>query len=414
MEHLTIGQRIAACRKNLGLSQEALGEKVGVSRQAISKWEADGAVPEIDKLIALSRLFHVSVGWLLGVEEAEAPVEEKAEVSEELLRKIEEIVLRYQPRKPTLSKRKKVLIGIAAALTLLVGVSLLSRWGQLQLDVATVSAQIRNNNEQNAKIMEKLSGLEAQMAEPESSLLSSYQFNVVPIHIESNADTSDAEVYFSAVPSLWKEGDTGTLSIRHNDKGTLQRECCWDGSFLTAMIPLGSDYGYELCFTIRHVDGTQEQQILHDRAVENLRASLSVPVTIRRGGGTFALDGPDLKLTLKGYSVSVERPAIAQESDTWDTIEFVLYLHRDGKQEIIGTYDLLDPVGEGDDILRAAGIETNSDSPVFILPGALEGDGLVLWVNVQMSNGMHTFTIVDQWNYSDGAFNNLEDTYEYH
>lgn len=173
MEHLTIGQRIAACRKNLGLSQEALGEKVGVSRQAISKWEADGAVPEIDKLIALSRLFHVSVGWLLGVEEAEAPVEEKAEVSEELLRKIEEIVLRYQPRKPTLSKRKKVLIGIAAALTLLVGVSLLSRWGQLQLDVATVSAQIRNNNEQNAKIMEKLSGLEAQMAEPESSLLSS-------------------------------------------------------------------------------------------------------------------------------------------------------------------------------------------------------------------------------------------------
>ena len=62
----TIGQRIAQERKNLGLSQEALGEKMGVSRQAISKWESDGAVPEIDKLIALSKLFGVSIGWLWG------------------------------------------------------------------------------------------------------------------------------------------------------------------------------------------------------------------------------------------------------------------------------------------------------------------------------------------------------------
>ena len=43
---------------------------MGVSRQAISKWEADSALPEIDKLIALSKLFDVTVGWLLGVEEA--------------------------------------------------------------------------------------------------------------------------------------------------------------------------------------------------------------------------------------------------------------------------------------------------------------------------------------------------------
>ena len=74
----TIGQRIAAHRKRLGLTQEALGEKLNVSRQAIYKWEQDAALPEIDKLIALSRLFGVSVGSLLGVEEAEA--QEAAEV----------------------------------------------------------------------------------------------------------------------------------------------------------------------------------------------------------------------------------------------------------------------------------------------------------------------------------------------
>ena len=65
----TTGQRIAAKRKELGLSQEALGEKLGVSRQSIYKWESDTSLPEIEKLISLSRLFSVSIGWLLGVEE---------------------------------------------------------------------------------------------------------------------------------------------------------------------------------------------------------------------------------------------------------------------------------------------------------------------------------------------------------
>ena len=66
---MTIGQRIAQKRKEQGLSQEALGDRLGLSRQAIYKWESDAALPEIDKLVALSRLFGVSVGWLLGVEE---------------------------------------------------------------------------------------------------------------------------------------------------------------------------------------------------------------------------------------------------------------------------------------------------------------------------------------------------------
>lgn len=59
---MTTGGRIAQKRKEQGLSQEALGDRLGVSRQAIYKWESDSALPEIDKLIALSRLFGVSVG----------------------------------------------------------------------------------------------------------------------------------------------------------------------------------------------------------------------------------------------------------------------------------------------------------------------------------------------------------------
>ena len=59
---MTIGQRISSKRKELGLSQEALGEALSVSRQSIYKWESDASLPDIDKLITLSRLFGVSVG----------------------------------------------------------------------------------------------------------------------------------------------------------------------------------------------------------------------------------------------------------------------------------------------------------------------------------------------------------------
>ena len=48
---MTTGRRVAQKRKELGLSQEALGEKLGVSRQSIYKWESDSALPEVEKLV---------------------------------------------------------------------------------------------------------------------------------------------------------------------------------------------------------------------------------------------------------------------------------------------------------------------------------------------------------------------------
>lgn len=77
---MTLGQRIQELRKQNNLSQEALGEKLGVSRQAVSRWEMDGAVPEVDKLIAMGRLFGVDLNDLLQVSqpgpagEGETPV----------------------------------------------------------------------------------------------------------------------------------------------------------------------------------------------------------------------------------------------------------------------------------------------------------------------------------------------------
>lgn len=75
---MTLGQRIQAGRITLELSQEALGEKLGVSRQAVSKWEADGAVPDTDKLIALSKLFGMTLNELLQVDGPAAAEEGKS------------------------------------------------------------------------------------------------------------------------------------------------------------------------------------------------------------------------------------------------------------------------------------------------------------------------------------------------
>lgn len=78
---MTTGEKIAALRREHKLSQEALGEKLGLSRQAVSKWEADQAVPTMDNLMELSRLFGVPVDTLLRPDAPfpAAPAEDGAE-----------------------------------------------------------------------------------------------------------------------------------------------------------------------------------------------------------------------------------------------------------------------------------------------------------------------------------------------
>lgn len=120
---MTLGQRIQTHRTRLGLSQEGLGVKLGVSRQAVSKWEADGAVPDTDKLIALSKLFGITLNELLQVE---GPVQPEAPV-------------------PARRSRRRVILpaALAAALVLLAGLNLwlTFRVGALEEQVAALQSQ---------------------------------------------------------------------------------------------------------------------------------------------------------------------------------------------------------------------------------------------------------------------------------
>ena len=71
---MSFGENLQTIRKKNHLSQEALAEMVGVSRQAVSKWELGEGYPEVDKLLLLSKKLNISIDSLLGAENA--PVSE--------------------------------------------------------------------------------------------------------------------------------------------------------------------------------------------------------------------------------------------------------------------------------------------------------------------------------------------------
>lgn len=62
---MMIGEKIHKLRKKNGLSQGSLAEFVDVSRQSISKWETGQAKPDVDKIVKLSKIFHVTVDYLV-------------------------------------------------------------------------------------------------------------------------------------------------------------------------------------------------------------------------------------------------------------------------------------------------------------------------------------------------------------
>ena len=106
---MTFGEKIQKLRKEAGLSQEELSYQLGVSRQAISKWERDNGYPETEKIVRMSKIFHVTLDYLLNEEEAKKPENNPDEKGIYVSREMAEGFLFYQ-------KRKLQKIGIAVGL----------------------------------------------------------------------------------------------------------------------------------------------------------------------------------------------------------------------------------------------------------------------------------------------------------
>ena len=405
MTELTTGQRIAQCRKQLSLSQEALGEKVGVSRQAISKWEADATLPDIDKLIALSRLFSVRVGWLLGVEEQPEPQPESPQITEELLLKIEEIVRRSQPEKKRLSTGKKLLLIAAAIALLLGGTCLIREWQYTRSQVSYLTGQLQSNNRQNSSILSQLSSLENRIDSINTSVqeaaatLASWDFRVVP-----NIEEQYARVELTAFPKNWNEDWSASLYVRRNGALSLTQECHWDGSALNAAVKVNFVDGLEYWLVITYPDGNQEQIPLNDPTAQSLHSSFSILCDASpdiSGFYTTSRYSAYGHFDIEIYNLYLFRPAPEENPEDWlwTRADYVLYQTRDNVREIRETQPILNL--EEDAKIQECWI---SQTPSFAIENPQEGDILELWVLLELANGISLEKCIGSWIFSDRHF----------
>lgn len=115
---MEFNNRLYELRKQRGFSQEELANKLNVSRQTISKWEVGDSTPDMEKLIAISDLFHISLDELVS---GKVPVSvEPSQKTPELLHVLQETVMTEPNRKK--AKKGLKIAGIIAGVILVVDI----------------------------------------------------------------------------------------------------------------------------------------------------------------------------------------------------------------------------------------------------------------------------------------------------
>ena len=264
---MTVGQRIAQKRKELGLSQEALGDRLGVSRQSIYKWESDSTLPEVEKLIALSKLFGVSVGWLLGVEEPVPASESSGELTEAQLRMAEEIASRYMAAQPKpdpqrgkrFFRRGIVVFAVLFCACFFAIFSLFARLDRMDQQYDNLQNSVHNVQ---SSVNSQINGISSRVEEilkAQNDLTAEYGTELV--HTNLQKDQVVFNVY--AVPKTYVEGmtvkfsaDNGTGGIQNSlgEEGFNQRFSATLACELTDSIALSVSFLYP--------DGTLQTQLL--------------------------------------------------------------------------------------------------------------------------------------------------------
>lgn len=380
MNEQTLGQRIAAERKKLGLSQEALGEKMGVSRQAISKWESDGAVPEIDKLIAMSKLFGVTLGWLLGVEEEAA---DASGFTEEQLALIRRMI--PQPAQP--KKAPWIVATIFSTAALIIALF-------CQPKLPNYSSDIRNLQNELETLRSSVNSLvfrqEAMMEENAEILLLDHDVTFGGIQ-----EDGTARVLFSATPKEWPSGQTASLSVLRSGEKVAEVPCTIDGAVCTATVDLPLEDGYEYHFVTTDAEGNQKFQYLDIGNCSYLKSDTALLVeswiipdaTYRRN-----------TLHILGLELAVSQPLLSENNEAaiWTKLDYVISVN--GRE--ICRESFLDS-----DLVEATDFSvTESDIP-FSGTNLENGDEVTMTVDAALSNGMGETLTVGSWTYRNGRLN---------
>lgn len=279
---MTTGEKIAALRREHKLSQEALGEKLGLSRQAVSKWEADQAVPTMDNLMELSRLFGVPVDTLLRPDAPfPAPPAEKNSTDAPAAPET--------PHKGVSPSREKILaIGGAALLcvSLALNAVCLYQIAQLKGEVQALRVQAGNVN----TVFYPGTG-----ADTGDFAESSEHMTLDP------ENTEQLIVTFSAVPRVASDGETAKFLLRGSEQSwECEAEDDAGGGYRGSLtIPMVDEYSVYLVLTDRN-GGTRNLLIASESDIEN-RFSIDVQAYWSSGGPTFSFGKNTFTGTLSTY-----------------------------------------------------------------------------------------------------------------
>lgn len=307
---MSVGQRITQKRKELGLSQESLGEQLGVSRQAIYKWESDATLPEIEKLIALSRIFSVSVGWLLGVEDEPADAEQSdhSELNEAQLNMVREIVDGYlaarpAPEAPKRRRWPRVLGAIACIVLVAALVNLFNRLDNLNSQYGNLQASVGNIQHNVSSQLSSLTGRMEEILKSQNSLTADYTAEA--ISLDPTAGT--ATFSFRVVPRTYQKGLQAWIDVENQGERTTfgpyaaQGEV-FSGEFVTALTDQITVY------IVFELDGVRQTQLLD--TFQNLHSSTFPDLWINAWPLIFSVDSKadtleeDLDITLSAFTES--------------------------------------------------------------------------------------------------------------
>lgn len=258
MNNLTLGQKISAQRKLFGLSQEMLAEKMNVSRQAVSKWESDIAIPDVDRLILLARLFDVSVGWLLGVESSSSS---DNTLSEEQLKAIEKMISGYVTRKIPVW-RKIVLLICAASLLTFCFCLLASRITEIRENSMMQKAMIESLANENQQLNWQFQQLNDRLAEKMDEKLVLDKVRSV-LYLSDQDGYVDIEMQLT--PKVYQEANTAYIHIWNASNAYKEIvPCSYDqyNSIYCAKFTMPAMDGCEFRFMLVNDYGYEQEDLL--------------------------------------------------------------------------------------------------------------------------------------------------------
>ena len=305
---MTLGQNIQTARKAKGMSQEVLAEKIGVSRQALGKWEKDTALPGLDNLQALAAELGTGVDALLGAQ-AESP--EAPAVTLDALRDL-------LAARDAEEKRRRRLWGGAAGAAFLVLAGLLAGTAlqyERQIDALNqnYAAIQASYAAQQADLSAQISELQDAVRMGETTVLDWRWLPADKLHRDAAGSWMPVQVQIT--PRTAAEGTSARLAVRCADDTQLyDMTAAPDGSFAADGLVFtdGNSYALSVQWT---ADGVTTSETL---GTVNFNEEMTEP-TIIWGTGYTSLDygyylrrtGKTNYLTLTCYPVELEVDAPA-------------------------------------------------------------------------------------------------------